>query len=124
MSVTFRVKRNGDFDVTDEVWEASPQVNCNGGNAGRILAVLGLPTDPWNLPLDFEDPTGVDFLGRVLLALAIEPQDEGMEMYATYTDTDRFQEGARHEGYMQDVLRELIKVGEYAVSHGRQVSWG
>lgn len=121
MSVEFNVECTN-FDH-DSVWEASPGINVNNANAGMLLETLGLPTDPWNLPADFEYPTGHDFLGRVLIALGLAPKDEGRPAVADL-DNPRWIEGGRRSGYTQDKLGELLAIAEYAVAHNRRVTWG
>jgi hypothetical protein len=121
MSVDFNVECTN-FDH-DSVWEASPGINVNNGNAGSLLEVLGLPTDPWNLPMNFDYPTGYDFLGRVLIALGLAPKDEGRPVVADL-DNPRWIEGGRRSGYTQDKLAEMRTLAEYAIAHNRRVTWG
>jgi hypothetical protein len=121
MSVDFNVESTT-FD-SDPVWESAPGINVNNANAGLLLETLGLPTDPWNLPEDFEFPTGHDFLGRVLIALGIAPQDWGRPAVAD-VDHPRFVNGGRRSGYTQDKLAELRTLAEYAIAHNRKISWG
>jgi hypothetical protein len=121
MSVDFSVESTT-FDH-DPVWEAAPSMNLANGNAGSLLEVLGFPTDPWNLPEDFEFPTGHDMLGRVLLALGVAPKDEGMD-WVPDAENPRWQGNLRRSGYTQDKLSEMHALAEYAIAHDRRITWG
>jgi hypothetical protein len=122
VSVDFSISDNGTSN--DKVWDNAPRLNVNGGNASMILETLGLPTDPWELPEDFEFPTGQDFLGRVVMARGLAPIDEGMPMHQLDPENARWQGGNRHEGYLQEKLAELEALAQYAIMHGRTISWG
>ena len=100
-----------------------PEVNLANGNACMILEVLGIDVA--------DDLCGEvsadDFLGRILIALALSPVDEGMPAYKISGDDD---EGAtiwqapRPVGYTQDVLNRLREVAEFAKSKGWGICWG
>lgn len=66
-----------------------------------------------------------DFLGRVLVAQAVNPADAGVparvmpsEGGATMIDC------GRREGYSEDRLGQLHELAEFAVSRGRTIQWG
>lgn len=122
MSVDFNIEWNG--QETDAVWDNAPRINVNNANAGVLLEVLGLPTDPWGMPEDFEFPTGHDFLGRVLMALAVSPEDAGVPAHSPNPDRPNFIDCGRREGYLQERLGQLRELADYAIAHNRKVSWG
>lgn len=115
--------------------EDSPEVNVSNSNAGHLFRVLGLAS---NDPLastnedtrQFEDlfdggsVDAEDLLGRVLVADAISPADEG-----TATVEERAAGGARlvtcgrRPGYTQERLGALREIAEWAASRGRSVCW-
>jgi hypothetical protein len=110
--------------------QTDPEVNVSNSNARLLLEALGLP---------FVDGCGSlgadDFLGRVLTALAVAPQDAGVPAHrlvpgestifgpvveggATFIDC------GRSEGYLQERLLQLEEVATAALLAGREVSWG
>jgi hypothetical protein len=122
-----------------------PEVNLSNHNASMVLETLGVDVA--------DDLCGSmsadDFLGRVLIALAISPADEGMPAYkltgADYTGqggllggllaglaeaeandepTATFWQGARPAGYLQERLEMLREIAEFAKSKGWGVCWG
>ncbi|MEU9014724.1 hypothetical protein AB0D12_34265 [Streptomyces sp. NPDC048479] len=60
------------------------------------------------------------FLGRFLLALALDPEDAGRP---AVTD-GRFIDCGRSQGYAQSRLYELRELAEYAHARGLRVTWG
>lgn len=121
------------FDLTEDGQDHS--VNFSSASALRILDVLGIPVDP------MEGLTGTcdaeNFLGRVLLALAIEPDDTGMPAHRIAEDD--FPESlrglmrafggathlmaARPPGQLQRQLAQLAELGRYCLDHGYLVAW-
>ena len=111
MSVTF----------TAQACPLELDVNMSNSNAARVSETLGFSLDPdW-----CGDMPAPDFKGRVLLALALAPTDEGMPSYEHVTgpNSARFIEGARAPGYLQERLTELLALAEWAVSNGKEVWW-
>ena len=110
MSVTF-------YAPADE----SPEVLLLDSNARLILENLGLDDIDGEL---FGSCPAQDFLGRVLVALAIAPQDAGRP-----TTVDRSPAGSRIvnygrvPGFLQDKLVELQALAEYAIEKKLQVVW-
>lgn len=98
-------------------------VNMSNSNAARVCESLGISLDPdWcgDMPAD-------DFMGRVLMALALSPADEGMPSYEHVTGpgTARMIEGARRPGYLQERLTQLHALASWAWANDRTalVSW-
>lgn len=109
MSVTFTAQ-----GAPDEL-----DVNMSNSNAATVAASLGIDLDPdWCGDL----PAG-DFMGRVLLALAISPADEGMPSFEHAGPGARMIEGARRAGYLQERLGQLRDLAEWATAHGADVWW-
>ena len=110
MSVTFTA------DVVEH--PSAPVVNVNVSNAVRLLGVLGYPAED---ALGGEVSAG-EFLGRVLLALAVEPDDAGMPGCEA-PDHGRFIECGRLPGYLQDRLRDLHELAEWCQERSSTVTW-
>lgn len=123
--------------------EASPEVNVSNVNAEGVLDNLGIMVGE-----DFSERCvgsmpAADFKGRVLMALALVPVDEGAPAYQLTEAPEggagssllaglglgaergpQFWVGARPAGQVQATLRQLLEVAEFAESEGRQVVWG
>jgi hypothetical protein len=94
-------------------------VDFSMSNASLVLDALGLdPVDMSGaLPAD-------DFLGRVLMAEAVAPHDEGLPSYDdTQATGPTWIECGRREGYLQERLAELRELAEAAKNEGAEVSW-
>lgn len=107
-----------------------PEVNVSNANARLVLEALGLPFEDGSGGLDAED-----FLGRVLMALAVAPADAGVPqhrlvpgestIFGTVTEHGAtFIDCGRREGYLQERLVQLEEVARHAIGKGREVSWG
>lgn len=98
------------------------QINMSNTNAFRVCEALGidLSADNW-----VGDMPAEAFLGRVLLALAVAPIDEGMPSYEhPVTGTGpRVIEGGRRPGYLQERLQQLHALGQHAVTVRSEVWW-
>ncbi|MEV0135765.1 hypothetical protein AB0H83_45895 [Dactylosporangium sp. NPDC050688] len=94
-----------------------PEVNLANGNAADILALLGLPAEPYG------EATAEDFLGRVLIATAM--------LDASTADADgrpeiidgRWVQFERRPGYLAEKLALLHEVATWAHQHGTDVWW-
>ncbi|AXN53284.1 hypothetical protein PBI_THONKO_12 [Mycobacterium phage Thonko] len=95
-------------------------VNMSNRNAALVADALGidLDADGW-----CGSATADDFMGRVVMALALAPSDEGMPSYEHVGPGARMVEGARRPGYLQERLRELHELAEWAVAHSAEVVW-
>lgn len=101
MSVTFTAELTGE------------PINMNNANAARVLDTLGYA--------ELSDSEDAElFLGRVLLALAVDPEDAGRP---AVTD-GRFIDCGRPQGYTGARLQELCELAEYARARGLRVTWG
>lgn len=94
-----------------------PSVNISNVNAVTVLDTLGVNIDGeelcGGLPAE-------DFLGRVLTALAIAPESPEIPSYAVSPNVIAC---GRPAGYLQDRLRGLHEVAEFALAHDRDVTW-
>ena len=123
--------------------EVSPEVNVSNINAEGVLDNLGIMVGQ-----DFSDRccgsiSADDFKGRILMALALVPEDEGMPAYQLTEAPEsgagssllaglglgaeggpQFWMGARPAGHAQEVLGRLLEVAEFAQANGRLVVWG
>jgi hypothetical protein len=111
MSVTVSANNAGDLEV-----------NMSNGNAARVFDSLGISLEPdWcgELPAS-------DFLGRVLVAQALSPVDEGMPAYEHLREPGQCHmiEAARRPGYLQERLGQLHELASWAIDHGVEVYWG
>jgi hypothetical protein len=120
-----------DFGPTMELdGDFGPEVNVTNVNARLLLEDA--------LGLEVGDLTGSceagEFLGRVLLALAIAPADAGVPMHQLVagesTMFGEVREGGatfidcgRREGYLQDRLIALKEVAQAAIEADRPVTW-
>ncbi|THA53269.1 hypothetical protein E6R62_19470 [Streptomyces sp. A1136] len=89
------------------------EVNMANSNAARVLGVLGYEELAGDAEAD-------DFLGRVLVALALVPVDAGRPA----TAEGRFVDCGRRAGYIQERLEELRALAEEARAQGLPVYWG
>ena len=138
MSVTFDASTrafNAEFNanVLSTVSPEELEVNMSNSNAATVAATLGIDLDAegWCGSVPAED-----FLGRVLVALAVSPADEGMPSFqlapgdsAGVFGTVReggpvFIQGARRPGYLQERLAQLHELALWAVEHGAEVTFG
>ncbi|MFI8769585.1 hypothetical protein ACIGN6_32400 [Streptomyces sp. NPDC053792] len=101
MSVTFFVDSTGEG------------VNMANSNAARVLGVLGYGELAGEAEAD-------DFLGRVLVGLALTPVDAGRPAAAE----GNFIDCGRRAGYIQERLEELRGLAEEARARRLPVCWG
>lgn len=109
------------------VSDDEPEVRLSIFNASEMLETLGIQVgedfeDCWSgsLPAD-------DFKGRVLMALALVPTDEGMPAHLLTPEGSegvQIWQAERPAGYAQSRLAQLLEVAEFALSQGREVAWG
>ncbi|TQK49869.1 hypothetical protein FBY35_0145 [Streptomyces sp. SLBN-118] len=88
-------------------------VDMANSNAARVLDTLGY-AEPYG------DEDARLFLGRVLLALALNPEDAGRPAVVD----GRFTDCGRAPGYVQSRLNELRELAQYAHARGLRVTWG
>lgn len=102
--------------------EEAPEVNLANTNARMVLDALGLAPEP-----DGEivgTCTAQDFLGRVLVATAVAPEDPGMPATEqSGLGGARLVDCGRAPGYVQDRLDALREVAEWAASRDRSITW-
>jgi hypothetical protein len=103
----------------DEV--AEPEVNLSNLNAAEVFPLLGisLSDEGWCGSLPAED-----FKGRVLVALALAPEDLGRAAEPTVMFGLVGTIAAREAGYVQSRLAKMLEVADYALAGGREVCWG
>jgi hypothetical protein len=96
-------------------------VNMSNANAARVCETLGIDLDEegWcgSLP-------AADFLGRVLMALAVLPVDAGVPWHEVPGPGARMIECGRPEGYTQDRLGQLRELADWAVAHDAEIDFG
>ncbi|MFE6274111.1 hypothetical protein ACFVQ9_35580 [Streptomyces goshikiensis] len=100
--------------ILDPAGDDIPEINLSNSNARRILDALGLDSE--NLS---GSVTAEDFLGRCLIALALEPADAGIPPVQDGNAIDC----GRPAGYLQTRLTELHTLASWCVAQGRAVSW-
>lgn len=134
MSVTFTA--SGLLAGTDEngEWEPNPlEVNMSNVNALRVADTLGFVLDPYQDGDLCGSLIGEQFLGHVLVALALAPKDEGMPAHElapgdpgrpAWSGEARWVVAERREGYLQDRLLALRDLAQWAVDHHADVTWG
>ena len=94
----------------------APSLNVGNANARALLGLLGLDGEDYDL-CGSADAT--DLLGRVLIAVAVEPADAGRPSTTTGIMTDC----GRPEGYFEDRLAELRTICGWAAERGIDVVW-
>lgn len=136
MSVTFTAAaRTFCEDFNQEMLVSCPEaehleVNMSNTNAAVVCGALGIDLEEWGwcggLPAQ-------DFLGRVLVALAISPADEGIPAHEipfgvpgrpAWTGEARFVDCGRAPGYLQERLGQLHELAQWAVAHGAEIDFG
>ncbi len=98
----------------DPAGDDIPEINLSNSNARRILDALGLNSDDLS-----GSGTAEDFLGRCLIALALEPADAGVPPVQDGNVIDC----GRPAGYLQTRLTELHALAVWCAGQGRAVSW-
>ncbi|MFD7559763.1 hypothetical protein ACFV9E_35235 [Streptomyces sp. NPDC059835] len=93
-----------------------PEVNLANSNARRVLDALGLAGELGDLA---GSTAAEDFLGRCLMALALEPADAGVPP----VQDGGFVDCGRPVGYLQARLTELHALAAWCADQGRSVSW-
>lgn len=116
MSVTFTA---AGVPQDDEGW-SELDVNMSNSNAATIAATLGIDLDAGGWAGEME---ARDFQGRILLALAIEPSDEGVPAHELPGPGARWIECGRRPGYVQERLGQLHELAQWAVDHGALIWW-
>jgi GAF domain-containing protein len=131
------------IDAPDEAWDAwyealealdGPSVNVSNTNAAHLLALLGLTPAGTSTerpdPFDCGDLSGAlpadEFLGRVLIALAVNPADAGIPSTSEGgpgTGTAEVIDCGRRPGYSDERLDQLRTLAEAARDAGREVVW-
>lgn len=129
MSVTFNAAtRTFSPEFNADVIMAIPaaehlSVNMSSANAVVICESLAIDLNDlgWcgSLP-------AVDFLGRVLMALAVLPVDAGVPVHELPREPGqvRWIECGRPEGYAQQRLGQLRELADWAVAHNAVVTFG
>uniref|UniRef100_UPI003F491EF9 hypothetical protein n=1 Tax=Pseudonocardia sp. CA-138482 TaxID=3240023 RepID=UPI003F491EF9 len=117
MSVTFYlVNQVGEGEYANADYDRDAlDVNMASTNARFVLEALGLTGEDMSgqLPAD-------DMSGRVLVALGVAPEDEGVPAHAL---TPRVWDFGRRPGYLQDHLAQLAELARAARAHGYHVAW-
>lgn len=108
MSVTFTATHAG-----------APALNLAGGNAARVLRLLGLPADePWG------ECDAADFHGRVLLAQALLGTATTDEAGTPDLADGTWTWCGTAPGYLAGRLGELADLAGWARRHRAPVTWG
>lgn len=117
---SFRPEFNVDV-LTDIPAAEELSVNMSNSNAAVVCAALGIDLDKlgWCGSMPAED-----FLGRVLVALAVNPSDAGRPATvdaapgrATFVDC------GRPEGYVEERLGQLRELADWAVANGAEIAF-
>lgn len=96
---------------------AAPTVNMANGNAAQVFDLLGITYDG-----DWGTTTGPDFLGRVLLAIAlldVSADDEGRPDRVDGRAVDC----GRRPGYLAERLADLHDLAVWTVERHADVEW-
>jgi hypothetical protein len=98
-------------------WEHG--VNMHNRGAARVLEALGYDPDP--IAMEGLTADATDFLGRVLLAEALEPHDQGRPGYDKPGPGARWHEAPVEDGDLQRRLGQVREVAELAIRRGEPV---
>lgn len=143
MSVTFypaHYREDTRFGVVlDQVEETTHNhsVTLANSNAVRVLETLGLMAAGEDEDSDlFGQCEAEDFLGRILLALAIAPHDEEIPAHQLRTNEltgvlrtivgdggAKVWTGTRRAGYLQDKLQKLADLVRFCQQHDHMIAW-
>lgn len=104
------------MSITFTPESAGPNVNMANGNAAEVLDLLGYPTDEPE-----GEATAEDFLGRVLLALALLDVSTDDEHGRPTVHDGRWVEVGRRPGYLAERLHQLHEIATAA--QGGTVAW-
>ncbi|KQP62922.1 hypothetical protein [Nocardioides sp. Leaf285] len=103
-----------------------PEINVSSLNAGHLIDdVLGIERDFTHCSAGLVGAMSAEqFLGRVLMAMAIQPSDAGVPAHAVGGPGATWINCGREPGYDQRVLSHLHEVATWAAANGRDVHWG
>ncbi len=102
--------------------EGSPEVNVSNTNARELFTVLGMLEESFDYSCG--SMVASDFLGRILMALAVN-QEVGVPVTESFSPSGvRFVDCGREDGYVEAKLIVLQEVAEQAVKVSRKVQWG
>jgi hypothetical protein len=105
--------------------DPSPEVQTSNVNAKAVLDLLGYGADdgerdPFTCGELSGDEDATDFLGRVLMALALTPADAGVPVHRVTTN---MVDCGRPVGYLQGKLTALQELAEWCAARNRRVQW-
>lgn len=117
-----------------EALGVTPTVNVASSHAVDILEVLGLTSR--HEPIETDGHTALnipgddlcgslpaqDFLGRILMALAVAPESAERPAYAA-VGASHVTSCYRRAGYLQSKLHELHEVAQFCHTHDRPIIW-
>jgi hypothetical protein len=116
MTVTFSA-----YDEQSETFASDADdmdVNMSNANARHLLDALGLDTDDLTGHVPAET-----FEGAVLLALAINPADEGIPAHELVPGRPNVIDCGRRPGYTEERLGELRTLAAFARERRLTVVW-
>lgn len=104
--------------------DPAPALNVGNTNAMHLLGLLGFASQPDEDGSLSGSTSAEDFLGRVLLAEAVNPADAGVPV------TTAVGQGGvtmiacgRRIGYSDERLVALRELADFAIDRGRDVQW-
>jgi hypothetical protein len=100
--------------------EETPEVNVSNVNAIAIFDILGISVGESFSERCSGVMNAEAFLGRVLMADAVQPVDAGVPVIAE----GNMVHFGREEGYLNNAVASLREVAEYAQAHNLEVCWG
>lgn len=96
-------------------------INLSNVNAAFVLDALGYPRDVYD---DLSgSASGEDLAGRISMALALSPEDEGVPAHEAVGSGARVINCGRAPGYLQDRLSDLWALAQFSIKTGRVVTW-
>jgi len=113
-----------DFTINDYAYRSydtdnDPALNISNNNGIYLLNYLGFEKPEYVGSVDADD-----MMGRILIAEGLAPHDEGVPDHQISSSGATIIDCGRPAGYLQDKLKALHLVAEFAKKYNAQVSWG
>lgn len=104
--------------------DPAPTLNVSNANARHLLGLLGLTSESEEDGCLSGSTMAEDFLGRVLLAQAVNPTDAGVPVVEEVGQGGMtLVKMGRRVGYADERLTSLRELADFAIDRGRSVQW-
>ena len=96
-----------------------PEVQLSNNNARYLLETLGFTDEEL-----YGKVSADDLLGRILMAIAVAPEDPGIPAHKLPSAGAVIINCGRPENYLQKKLEQLRNLVDFAKKHNSNISWG